>query len=304
MLFRSPSGVGRKTTALAFAQALLCRSRVRFRPVREPSPLDGGEGRGEGAAPGVDGCGACTACRKVQGGVHPDVMLILPTPPESNPKGPLALRIESIRALERLAALRPAEAPWKVFIVDEADRMTAATPQAFLKTLEEPPDHTVIILILSQLRGLPATVLSRCQIVRFGPRWLDGTLALLPDGRDASRRRALDVLAEAETGGAAAILRTGEEVGRERQMAETMVETYWLWYRDLLSCQAGAGDRLRVFGAAAADRADGRSLDAVLAGLTACREAHQALQGNVSPRLTVEVLLNRLVSGKRESDHE
>ena len=272
--FVGPAGVGRKLTALCFAKALVAPS------------------------------GGAAAAARIERGAHPDVRLIQPTPPESNPKGPLALRIESIRALERLAALRPAEAPCKVFIVDEADRMTAATPQAFLKTLEEPPDHTVIILILSQLRGLPATVLSRCQIVRFGPRSADGTLVLLPDGRDAARRRALDVLAEAETGGAEAILRVGEEVGRERQMAETMVETYWLWYRDLLSCQAGTGDRLRVFGAAAADRAGGRALDAVLAGLTACREAHQALQGNVSPRLTVEVLLNRLAPGRRESNHE
>jgi len=271
--FVGPPGVGRKLTALAFAKALVAPS--------------GG-----------------VAAARVARGAHPDVRLIEPTPPESNPKGPLALRIESIRALERLAALRPAEAPWKVFIVDEADRMTAATPQAFLKTLEEPPDHTVIILILSQLRGLPATVLSRCQIVRFGPRSPDGVLALLPDGRDDARRRALGVLAEVEAGGAEAILRTGETVGRERQMAEALVETSWLWYRDLLSCQAGAGDRLRVFGAAATARADEHSLDAVLAGLTACREAHQALQGNVSPRLTVEVLLNHLAAGRREENHE
>lgn len=265
--FVGPAGVGRKLTALAFAKALV-------------APAGG------------------VAAARIERGVHPDVRLIQPTPPEGNPKGPLALRIESIRALERQAALRPAEAACKVFIVDEADRMTAATPQAFLKTLEEPPDHTVIILILSQLRGLPATVLSRCQIVRFGPRSPEGTLALLPDGRDESRRRALDVLADAETGGVEAILRAGEDLGRERQTAETMVGTYWLWYRDLLSCQAGADDRLRVFGAAAASRADGHSLDEVLAGLAACREAYYALQGNVSPRLTVEVLLSRLAPGK------
>src|SRR5713101_7369604 len=190
--FVGPAGVGRKLTALAFAKALV--------------------------APG----GGVLAAR-IERGVHPDVRLIQPTPPEGNPKGPLALRIESIRALERQASFRPVEAACKVFIVDEADRMTAATPQAFLKTLEEPPDHTVIILILSQLRGLPATVLSRCQIVRFGPRSPDGVLALLPDGRDDARRRALGVLAEVEAGGAEAILRTGETVGRERQMAETLV---------------------------------------------------------------------------------
>ena len=158
--FVGPPGSGRKLAALAFAKALVAPS-----------------GR--------------AAAARVERGAHPDVRLIQPTPPENNPKGPLALRIESVRALERLAALRPVEAPWKVFIVDEAERMTVATPQAFLKTLEEPPARTVIILILSQLRALPATVLSRCQIVRFRPRHADGTLALLPDGRDEARRRAL-----------------------------------------------------------------------------------------------------------------
>lgn len=258
--FVGPSGVGRKLAALAFAKALV--------------------------APGGGGAAA-----RVERGAHPDVRLIQPTPPENNPKGPLAVRIESIRSLERMAALRPAEAPWKVFIVDDADRMTAATPQAFLKTLEEPPDRTVIVLILSQLRALPLTVLSRCQIVRFRPRQPEGALALLPDGGDETRRGALGAVTTIE--GAEAILKTGEEVGRDRQAAETLVEACWLWYRDLLCAAAGADERLRVFGAAVRGT-EGRSLDEVLGGLTACRESWLALQGNVSPRLTVEVLLSRL----------
>jgi len=261
--FVGPPGAGRKLTALAFAKALVAPA---------------------GGAPAA----------RVERGAHPDVRLIQPTPPEGNPKGPLLLRIENVRALGRLAALRPAEAARKVFIVDEADRMTAATPQAFLKTLEEPPDRTVIILILSQLRALPATLLSRCQIVRFRPRQAEGTVALLPDGRDEARRRALSVLTEALRKGADAILEAGDDVGRDRQAAETLVEACWLRYRDLLCAQAGADARLAVF-AEAGDRApDHPSLHELLARLTACREAWHALQGNVSPRLTVEVLLSRL----------
>ena len=258
--FVGPPGSGRKSTALAFAKALV--------------------------APG----GGAAASR-VDRGAHPDVRLFQPTPPENNAKGPLFVRIESIRALERLAALRPAEAPWKVFIVDEAERMTVATPQAFLKTLEEPPDQTVIILILTQLRMLPPTVLSRCQVVRFRPRRAEGTVALLPDGQDAARRRALDVLARVLDKGGEAVLEAGEDVGRDRQSAETLVEACWLRYRDLLCAHAGAADRLVVFGSPAPDRS---SLDGLLARLAACRDAWFALQGNVSPRLTVEVLLSRL----------
>jgi len=280
--FIGPHGAGRRTTALAFAKALV-------------APAGG------------------AAASRVDRGLHPDVHLLGPTPPASNPKGTPAIRVENIRELERLASLKPAEAPWKVFIVDEAETMTGAVPQAFLKTLEEPPARTVIILVLSQARALPATVLSRCQIVRFRPRAIEGAVALLPGGAGEDRERALGWLAQAQSGGTERILQIGEAVGRDREAALGVVETCWLWYRDLLCSQAGADSRIAVFadvvraagrrGAGAPpsegseiQRPDGsgRSLDEVVAGLSACREAWQAIQGNVSPRLTVEVLLSRL----------
>ena len=213
--FVGPAGSGRNAAARAFAAALV-------------SP------------PGrrMDAAAARAAAERIARGAHPDVHLIEPTPPESNPKGALALRVDDIRELERLAALRPLEAPVKVFIVDAAEKMTLSTPQAFLKTLEEPPARTVIILILTQARALPATVLSRCQIVRFLPATPEGALALLPDGRDEGRRRALDLLARVEAEGGAAILAGGEALGRDREAAETVVEACWLWYRDLLAAHA------------------------------------------------------------------
>jgi DNA polymerase-3 subunit delta' len=259
--FIGPAGSGRKTTALAFARALVAPS--------------------GGAAAG-----------RVDRGIHPDVHLLGPVPPASNPKGTPAIRIEHIRELGRLAALKPAEAPWKVFIVDEAETMTGAAPQAFLKTLEEPPARTVIVLVLPHARALPATVLSRCQIVRFRPRAVEGALALLPGGAGKDRARALGWLAQAQERGVEAVLQIGESVGRDRDTALTAIETCWLWYRDLLCAHGGADARLAVF----AGKADGSqvSLDEVLVGLSACREAWQAIQGSVSPRLTVEVLLSRL----------
>ena len=268
--FVGPHGSGRKAAALAFATALVTRDA---------------------------GTGARTADR-VARGVHPDVHLLQPTPPESNPKGAPAHRVDGVRELERLAALRPAEAPVKVFIVDEAEKMTLATPQAFLKTLEEPPARTVIILILAQPGALPATVLSRCQIVRFLPTPAEGTLALLPDGRGESRQRALEMLAKVEAGGGDAVLASGEALGRDREAAETVVETCWLWYRDLLAAQAHPTPPL-VFAEraeAVRARAAALSLDDIVRGLSACREARLAIVGNVSPRLSVEILLSRLAT--------
>lgn len=259
--FIGAAGSGRKVTALAFAKAL----------VAPDDPARAG---------------------RIDRGTCRDVQVFAPTPPEKNPKGPLALRIEDIRQLEYLASLRPAESAWKVLILDDADRMTGASPEALLKTLEEPPARTVIVLILSRVGALPATVLSRCHVVRFRPRGAEGAKALLPAGDDERYASALSALAESRAGGVEAILRVGESLGRDRAAAETLVEACWLHYRDLL-CAAGGGDPgLAVFASSAG--ASPRGVDEVVRGLDACREAWHALVGNVSPRLTVEVLLSRL----------
>ena len=237
--------------------------------------------------------GDAAAAGRIDRGVHPDVRVLAPTPPEKQPKGPLAIRVDLVREVERLAALRSAAGAWKVFVIDEAEKMTGAAPQAFLKTLEEPPARTLIVLILTRLRGLPATVLSRCQVVRFRPRPEQGTIALLPPGRDEGRARTLGLL-EGALRGEGGVLAAGEEVGRERGAAEALVETCWLWYRDLLCAGAGVPAGGLVFGERALAAAGATSAARALAGIGACREAWHALQGNVTPRLTVEVMLARL----------
>src|SRR5262249_2270259 len=146
-VFVGPTGSGRMTTARAFAQALLCET---------------------GKA-----CGTCRAGELVGRGQHPDLHVVGPTPPEGNPKGARPIRIGAVRELERQASLRPVLAGRRVFILDEAERMTEDAPQAFLKFLEEPPPDTVVILVLSGVRAVPATVISRCQIVRFAARDTD-----------------------------------------------------------------------------------------------------------------------------------
>src|SRR5262249_32083894 len=194
--FIGPAGAGRMTTALAFAEELLGS------PAR----------------------------------VHPDLHVIVPTPPETNPRGARAIRIGAIRELERLAALRPAMARRKLFILDEAERMTDDTPQAFLKTLEEPPAATVIILILPRARAVPATLLSRCQVVRFGPR--------AEAGSTAARAQALELLAEGRAQGVQALVRRTDRLARAK--AEGLVDAHWLYCRDLLLAKAEAPSGLLV----------------------------------------------------------
>src|SRR6267143_422305 len=191
-----PAGAGRMTTALAFAEELL-ESSARL---------------------------------------HPDLHVIVPTPPESNPRGARAIRIGAIRELERQAALRPAMARRKVFILDEAERMTGDAPQAFLKTLEEPPPATIIVLILPRIRAVPATVLSRCQVVRFAAR--DDA------GAAEARGQAWELLAEVRAQGVDALFRRLERL--EREKAEALVDAYWLYCRDLLLAKSGASSGLLI----------------------------------------------------------
>ena len=245
--FIGPSGAGRMTAALAFAAELLGS------PSRQ----------------------------------HPDLHVIVPTPPESNPKGARAIRINAIRELERVAALKPVAARRKVFVLDEAERITADTPQAFLKTLEEPPPATVIILILPRARAVPATILSRCQVVRFAAR--DDA------GAAQARAQAREILAEAKAQGFEALFRRLDRVDREK--AEALVDAYWLLCRDLLLARSGAPASLLIDADHAAElarEAEGWTIDQIVATIDLCRQAYDALLRNVAPRLTLEVLLSRL----------
>jgi len=244
--FVGPAGSGRFTTALAFASELLGADTTRG---------------------------------------HADLHVVTPTPPESNPKGARAIRIGAIRELERQASLRPAMARRKVFVLDEAERMTGEAPQAFLKTLEEPPPATVIILVLPRIRAVPATVLSRCQVVRFAARDDAGVAE--------ARGQAWELLTEVRAQGVDALFRRLERLDREK--AETLVDAYWLLCRDLLLVKSDAPSALLGAGAAElAGEAERWSVDEILATVDLCRQAREALLRNVNPRLTLEIVLSRL----------
>jgi DNA polymerase-3 subunit delta' len=281
--FVGPAGSGRFTTALAFAAALLCEACREAGAAATPHLDQATLGSIRAGATRSNKC----VCRLVESRQHPDLHVVVPTPPESNPKGARAIRIAAVRELERQASLRPAMARRRVLVLDEAERMTGEAPQAFLKFLEEPPPETVVILILPRTRAVPATVISRCQLVRFRSRGEAATAALVAEAATA--------LDEARAQGAPGIFKRTERVDRER--AEALVDGCWLHCRDLLLLRAGAAaglftdpSRAEALAAEAGQWTD----EGLYAAIGACREAHLALAGNVTPRLTVEVMLGRL----------
>jgi DNA polymerase III delta' subunit len=163
LLMYGPEGVGKKTLALVTAKALNCQP---------PSPLtlslqgEGGRRPGEGRP-----CGTCLSCRKISAGNHPDVRVIDLAWQAAERKELLEkqqnLRIETIQA-ERHRLLQSAvEGQWKVSILEDAHRLTADAANVLLKILEEPPARTAIFLLTPFRDRLFATIVSRCQPIRF-----------------------------------------------------------------------------------------------------------------------------------------
>lgn len=139
-LFLGNEGIGKKWVALQFAKALNC--------------LDPEGEIGEA-------CDHCPSCKKIDHALHPDVLLI-------EPMGQ-GIKKEQIIEMQRGLVYRPYEGKRRVCILTAADRMAYDIPNTLLKTLEEPPLHTVIVLLATHSRLILPTILSRCQTIRFNP---------------------------------------------------------------------------------------------------------------------------------------
>jgi DNA polymerase-3 subunit delta' len=166
-LFTGPRGVGKCLLAHQWAKYLLCESPQR-------------------AANG-QACGVCVACRYFDAGTHPDFFYVC-KPPEKH-----ELPIDLIRELcgkphpdldteSRLAgslALKPLRGGYQIAVVDDADDLSEAAANSFLKFLEEPPPRSLLILIGTEPERQLPTIQSRCQVIQFGPLSAADLTALL-----------------------------------------------------------------------------------------------------------------------------
>lgn len=134
-LFAGPEGIGKKLTAKTLAKAVNCEQG------------------------GIDACGECASCVKIEKSQHPDVRLIECADAE--------IKIDDIRKLQHEIAFKPYEGRTKVFIIDNAHKLTAEASNALLKVLEEPPKSSLIILISDKPNLFFKTVLSRCKTLKF-----------------------------------------------------------------------------------------------------------------------------------------
>lgn len=180
LIFSGPAGVGKATCASALAAFFLCEN-----PRKS------------------DACGTCQSCRAIAAGSHPDFHIItreLARMYDKTGKSKATLLpIEVIRhAVAEPAGRKTVLGRGKVFIIEQAELMTAQAQNALLKTLEEPAGRTLIILLTTNANELLPTIRSRCQIFRFAPLKTDVVVAEL-------KRRGVD----AETATTAAELADG-----------------------------------------------------------------------------------------------
>lgn len=111
---------------------------------------------------GVECCGACRTCRLIAQNSHPDVLWLRP---ESKMR---VIKVEQMRELLKAIHLKPTAAAWKVGVIVAAERLHESAANAFLKTLEEPPRNSVLILLSTEPHRLLDTILSRCLRLNFG----------------------------------------------------------------------------------------------------------------------------------------
>ena len=138
LLFSGDAGIGKRLAAVNYAKAINCLGPAAF-----------------------DCCDACISCKKIEAAAHPDVTLISPEKDE--------IKIDAVRRLEEKLFLKALEGRKKIAIIDDADAMNINAANAFLKTLEEPPRDSLVVLVSSNPYGLPDTIRSRCIAIRFYP---------------------------------------------------------------------------------------------------------------------------------------
>lgn len=250
-------------------------------------------------------CGECSSCRRVASSQHPDVLIVQPIEDSRQ------IRIEQVRTLSEELSLTSHQGGYKVGVLTPADSMNTFAANALLKTLEEPPPRTLLILVASQPSRLPPTILSRCQQLRVRTPSRQASVQWLESTRGKGDWNAvLDTLGEAPFFAAEADVQAIPRLGAEvRQALEDAVAgrgdpvaTAERWYRSELPL------RLRCIENWLTDRIrrEFSSLRGARLGhirklfeLTdAVRELRWAVDAPINRSLALENLLRRLAGEK------
>lgn len=324
------AGMGRKTLAKTFAMTLLCEENHRDHDadqislfdtmtIGDFSDMDSGESQSWNSGTEVkkDPCGRCHSCIQFQTDNHPDVIYVT--------HAKESISVDDIREqINGTVQVKPYSSPYKIYIVDEAEKMTVQAQNALLKTLEEPPAYVVILLLTTRADSFLPTILSRCITLKLKPLYDDVIRDYLMDRLHVQKADAevYTAFARGNLGKAIALsssdsfadmrysvmslLRSGrsmdmilmlETVKRWKEdhlNIQECLEFMQLWYRDVLMFKATqdmAGLIFREEYKYIRETSMKSSFRGIEAILEAIDKAKQRLDANVNYELTMELLL-------------
>jgi DNA polymerase-3 subunit delta' len=317
-LFTGPEGVGKRTLALAFAMSLNCQA--------EPAAGQ--------SAPDVP-CGLCASCSRISRGTHPDVVEVnletqaqmLADTPGKGKSGPAKeLKIDIIRDMQSTVGLHPYMGRRRVYIIGDADRLNEEASNCMLKTLEEPPSHTILVLLAPNEDAVLPTISSRCLHVALRPlqrRMLADSLVRLW-GAEEEQAETAAALSGGRPGYALALTEEPERMARRKAALEELallsgmppsdrinkantlakmftdaradlydlLDVWEGWWRDVLIVRASASelavnvDQLPALASVAGRVSASRASGAI----ELIQAARRQLFENVNPRLALEAL--------------
>ncbi len=294
-LFSGAAGVGRRTLALRFAQALNC--------AQPPQP--------------GEPCGDCRICRQTERMEQPDLAVV-----RSEDSG--SIKVEQVRELQRSLVLAPYEARYRVVLLLNFEQATASAQNALLKTLEEAPEKVILLMTAASPEDMLPTIVSRCEVLRLRPLPVDTLAALLQSqrGLPAGQAQLLAHLAGGKPGAALHLLddphaldqrRTGLEslfnalqgdryqrfrlaealAGKDKESVRTALRLWSSAWRDVLLLCGGADTAITHMDWRQPLEALAAQVDFARAHacLQAMEQAQAGLDANLNLRLMLEVLL-------------
>lgn len=267
---------------------------------------------------GTEPCGECHSCKQALSGNQPDIIFV------SHDK-PNTIGVEDIRGqINNDIAIKPYSSPRKVYIMNEGEKMTVQAQNALLKTLEEPPEYAVILILTANVDSLLPTILSRCVVLNMKPVSDDKVKKYLMEELAVPDYKANICVAFARGNiGKAKMLATSEEFEKVKEEAVTLVKyindmeiseivkaikkiseykfdvTDYLdilsvWYRDVLLFKATKDANSLIFKdelqyiRKVADRSTYEGIETIVKAL---QQAKRRLEANVNFDLTMELLL-------------
>ena len=293
-LFQGEEGVGKEALARTFAAGLQCQSESADKPCKE-----------------------CVSCRQMESGNQPDVIWVT--------REKASLGVDEIREqLCNTMDIKPFSSPYKIYLVPEAEKMTEAAQNALLKTIEEPPEYGIVILMTSNISALLPTIQSRCLTMEFRPLstavvesyvkehcqvpdYQARASAAFAQGNLGKAMRyakseefierkdhIISLLRHVEQMDLSEMLAVIKDLGTRKDEVRDYIDLMVLWYRDVLLFKATKDINQLLFQDEASyisREASHRSYEKIEEILQAFEKAKVRLRANVNFDITMELML-------------